>query len=267
MKKIYCIVFVALFAAACTKEKTATTNPQSAKPAEVTTSAVPDSKLRTQATISWSGYTWNVKAPTGTQGPGPNYWSGNNVWVDANGWLHLKISKNPTNNHWECAEISSTQNFGFGTYQWQIDGPIANLDKNIVLGLFDYSGIDGRDEIDIEFARWGNSAWPNLNYTIFPKVGDAPAPASYSQEFSTPGGTYTTHRFKRTSTSVVFKSLYGFQSGDTNLFLTKTFNSPATSISGKSMPVLLNLWCYNGLAPSNGQSVEVVIHSFTFTAN
>ena len=266
MRKVYCIVLVALIAASCTKEKSATPIPQSAKAPESATAVAQDTK-RNQATISWSGYTWNVKAPAGTAGPGPNYWTGNNVWVDANGWLHLRVSKNTSNNHWECAEISSTASFGYGTYQWQIDGPIANLDKNIVLGLFDYSGIDGRDEIDIEFARWGNAAWPNLNYTIFPKVGDAPAPASYSQEFSLPGGSYSTHRFKRTATSIVFKSLYGFQNGDTNLFLTKTFNSPGTSISNKSMPVLLNLWCYNGLAPSNGQSVEVVIHSFTFTAN
>jgi hypothetical protein len=265
MKRISLILLAALLFAACQKEKATVAPPTSAIPAgDAAVTATPN--LKTDAVLSWSGYTWNVKAPAGTAGPGPNYWTGNNVWVDANGWLHLRISKNPSNNHWECAEISSQQSFGYGTYQWQIDGPIANLDKNIVLGLFDYSGIDGRDEIDIEFARWGNSAWPNLNYTIFPKVGDAPAPASYSQEFSTPGGTYTTHRFKRTSTSVVFKSLYGFQSGDTNLFLTKTFNSPGTSISTKSMPVLLNLWCYNGLAPSNGQSVEIVIHNFKFTA-
>ncbi|MES2063779.1 MAG: glycoside hydrolase family 16 protein [Bacteroidota bacterium] len=265
MRKLSSILLAALLFTACQKEKATVAPPISAKPAgEV--AVTPESKLRTNATISWSGYTWNVKAPTGTAGPGPNYWNPANVWVDTNGWLHLKISKNLTNNHWECAEISSTQNFGYGTYQWQIDGPIATFDKNIVLGLFDYSGNDGRDEIDIEFARWGNSAWPNLNYTIFPKAGDPPAAASYSTEFTSPGGTYTTHRFKRTSTSVVFKSLYGFYDDDTNLFLTKTFNSPGTSISTLSMPVLLNLWCFNGLAPSNGQGVEVVIHNFKFTA-
>ncbi|MBD1387299.1 glycoside hydrolase family 16 protein [Mucilaginibacter rigui] len=266
MRRLSFILLAAVLFTACQKEKTTVTPPPtSAKPAgEI--AVTPESKLKTNATISWSGYTWNVKAPTGTAGPGPNYWNPANVWVDANGWLHLKISKNPSNNHWECAEISSTQNFGYGTYQWQIDGPIATFDKNIVLGLFDYSGNDGRDEIDIEFARWGNSAWPNLNYTIFPKAGDPPTPASYSTEFTSPGGTYTTHRFKRTSTSVVFKSLYGFYNDDTNLFLTKTFNSPGTSISTLSMPVLLNLWCFNGLAPSNGQGVEVVIHNFKFTA-
>ncbi|MEB0248822.1 hypothetical protein QN344_01685, partial [Mucilaginibacter sp. 5B2] len=77
-------------------------------------------------TIKWSGYTWNVKEPTEATGPGPNYWSGNNVWVDGSGWLHLKISKNATNGRWECAEVASTESFGMGTYQWQID---ADVDK------------------------------------------------------------------------------------------------------------------------------------------
>ncbi|RFZ92319.1 hypothetical protein D0C36_12865 [Mucilaginibacter conchicola] len=264
MKKTFIFLFLVLVLSACQKEKQSLTAKSKAQSAEAEPAAAAP-RIKTNATIYWSGYTWNVKAPAGTAGPGPNYWNPNYVWVDGNGWLHLKVAYNTATGRWECAEISSTTNFGFGTYQWKIDGPIANLNKNIVLGLFDYSGIDGRDEIDIEFARWGNDAWPNLNYTIFPKVGDPATPASYSQNFTTPGGTYTTHRFKRTASSVVFKSLYGFQDGDTNLFLTKTFTSPATSISSKSMPVLLNLWCYNGLAPSNGQPVEIVIHEFKFT--
>jgi hypothetical protein len=37
-------------------------------------------------TIQFSGYTWNVKNGAHL-GPGPNYWSRNNVWVDANGFF------------------------------------------------------------------------------------------------------------------------------------------------------------------------------------
>jgi hypothetical protein len=219
-------------------------------------------------TIKWSGYTWNVKEPAEATGPGPNYWSASNVWVDGSGWLHLKISKNAANGRWECAEISSTESFGMGTYQWQLDADLDKFDKNIVLGLFNYSGIDARDEMDIEFARWGNSAYPNLNYTVYPKAGDPPKHTSYSTEFTSPNGTYTTQRFIRTAESVTFKTLYGHVDGDNrdNLFLTKEFKSPAVSISSVSMPVFLNLWLFKGMAPTDDKPVEVVIHSFKFTA-
>jgi hypothetical protein len=31
------------------------------------------------------------------------------------------------------------------------------------------------------------------------------------------------------------------------------------------MPVHINLWLFKGLAPKNGQEVEVIIHGFKFT--
>ncbi|MET3980433.1 hypothetical protein ABIB62_003034 [Mucilaginibacter sp. UYP25] len=219
-------------------------------------------------TIKWSGYTWNVKEPTEATGPGPNYWSGANVWVDGSGWLHLKVSKNATNDRWECAEVASIESFGMGTYQWQIDADVDKFDKNLVLGLFDYSGTDARDEIDIEFARWGNSAYPNLNYTVYPKAGDPPRHTSYSTEFTSPNGTYTTHRFIRTANSVTFKTLYGHLNDEPrdNLFLSKEFKSPSVSVSSVNMPVLLNLWLFKGRAPTDDKPFEVIIHSFKFTA-
>jgi len=42
------------------------------------------------------------------------------------------------------------------------------MDKNVVLGLFNYSGNDGFDEMDIEWARWGNENYPNCNFTVWP---------------------------------------------------------------------------------------------------
>jgi hypothetical protein len=217
-------------------------------------------------TIKWSGYTWKVKEPAEAVGPGPNFWSSSNVWVDGIGWLHLKVSKNATNGRWECAEVASTESFGMGTYQWQIDADIDKFDKNVVLGLFDYSGIDARDEIDIEFARWGNSAYPNLNYTVYPKAGDPPRHTSYSTEFTSPNGTYTTHRFIRTPGSVTFKTLYGHLNDEPkdNLFLSKEFKSPSVSVSSVNMPVLLNLWLFKGQAPTDDKPFEVVIHNFKF---
>lgn len=261
MKKvIYSLLVVAMAAASCKKNA----SPANGSPANTNTESA-NANARAAATIQFSGYTWNVRNSTG--GPGPNTFSGSNAWVDGNGWLHLKIAKNTSTGKWSCAEIYSAQNFGYGSYQWQVEGAIGSLDKNIVLGLFNYSGNDTYDEMDIEFARWGNSAWPNLNYTVYPATGTSgKSPWSYTKNFSLTGGTYTTHRFTRNSSSVVFKSMNGFYNDDTNLFASATCSAPASSISTLSIPVHMNLWLFDGLAPSNGNEVEIIIHSFKFTA-
>ncbi|MDN3581012.1 glycoside hydrolase family 16 protein [Mucilaginibacter flavus] len=260
MKKICFVLLAAMIAAGCSKEKSAV-NP--AAPAAVNTVA---KKKEVASTLSFGGYTWVINAPAGQTYPGPNYWNASYAWVDANGWLHLKAAYNSATGHWECAEVYTTASLGYGTYQWQVEGAIGSFDKNIVLGMYNYSGNDQHDEMDIEIARWGNAAWDNLNYTIWPATGVTASPGVYTASFTTPNGTYTTHRFKRTSTSVKLQSLYGFQDGDANQFQTATFNSPGTSISTLSMPVHMNLWLYGGSAPTNGQNVEIIIHSFKFTA-
>ena len=224
-----------------------------------------DSTAKTFAkTISFSGYTWKITTSKSTQGPGPNYWNSNNAWVDDNGWLHLKITKNPLTHRWECAEVSSQKKFGYGTYQWQVEGRIDSLDKNVVVGLFNYSGNNGHDEMDIEFARWGNAAWPNLNYTLWPAAEDT-AVSSYTNKISMKQNNYSTQQFIRTADTVFFKSFYGFRFNDQDLFGAKTFSVPSASISTLDMPVMMNLWLFKGLPPSNDKEVEIVIRSFKFS--
>lgn len=213
-------------------------------------------------TIQFSGYTWEVKSGDGL-GPGPNNWSASNVWVDANGYLHLKITK--VGDKWYSASVKMTQSLGFGTYQFWVIGAIDTLDKNVVLGMFNYNGPDGTNEIDVEIARWGNVTNPNLNYSVYP----AEAGYSYTSHRSTFSltGTYTTHRFKWQSTNVFFQSLHGHQTGNVNEFDNWTFSPTNYTryIPQNPAPARLNLWLFQGNPPSNGQEVEVVIRSFTYT--
>ncbi|MGY3052622.1 hypothetical protein ACVWYG_000818 [Pedobacter sp. UYEF25] len=216
-------------------------------------------------TLNFSGYAWRVRKPMDRQGPGPNYWSGANVWVDEKGWLHLRIQKNETTGLWACGEVSTIQKFSYGTYQWQVEGALSALDKNIVLGLFNYSGNDRFDEMDIEIARWGNNSYPNLNYTIYPQTGKtADKPVSFTQNFST-SSVQTTHRFKREATSVTLKSLNGFANDDSGLFASKTFGGADVPISSLDMSVFINLWLFEGSAPSDGKSVEIIVKNFKYT--
>jgi hypothetical protein len=251
MKTKLCLWMLVLITAACTEEESVSSNQKTQTTPRAITS-----------TIQFSGYTWNVKnSGTAKWGPGPNYWNGANVWVDANGWLHLKLSKN-ADGSWSCGEVSTTQSLGYGTYQWKIEGAVNALDKNVVLGLFNYSGNDGYDEMDVEFARWGNASNAPLNYTVYPAaVGK---PTFHTAQNFTLSGTYTTHRFIRSSNSVVFKSLHGHVDNDANLFATATCKAPPYSVSALAMPVYMNLWLFQGMSPSNGSNVEIIIHEFKY---
>ena len=218
-------------------------------------------------TLQFAGYTWNVTSSGGaTQGPGPNIFDPTYAWVDASGFLHLKLAKSATDGKYHCAELTLAQNLGYGTYQWNVEGALGSLDKNVVFGMFNYSGNDGFDEMDIEYSKWGVQNNNNmLNYTLYPQTGSTQSSVEVVYPF-TLSGTYTTQRFTRTSNAVTFKSLSGFYDDDTNLYASKTWTNPPNSVSTLSMPVLMNLWLFAGKKPAAGYSVEIIIHNFKFTA-
>jgi hypothetical protein len=69
-------------------------------------------------TIEFDGYQWMVKhGDEEKQGPGPNYFSSlpENVWVDSQGQLHLKVTKR--NDRWYCAGWTRTVYFSFAGKQ------------------------------------------------------------------------------------------------------------------------------------------------------
>ena len=152
------------------------------------------------ADLQWAGRTWKVTSG-GMAGVADG--SPNNVSGDQNGYLPLKITNN--GGTWTAAEIFSTDRLGFGTYQWQVDGPIDRFDKNVVLGLFPYGpaagiGSDGTNEIDIEYAFWGYPDGNNGDWTDYPASGKTIGEKSY--KFSLNGGTYSTSRFIWSKSSI-----------------------------------------------------------------
>lgn len=217
------------------------------------------------ATLEFAGYHWTVRSGHG--GPGPNTWEERNVWLDASGHLHLKISHR--DGKWSCAEVTTQQRLGFGRYQFQVEGPIDRFDDHIVLGLFNYPtrdvGEDATHEIDIEFARWGNAKAPIGNYTVWP-VEKALKPTSKTFEFKLAGPT-STHRFDWSATRIRYQSLHGSREDDQAEFARWVFEpeDPLKRIARKPMPVHLNLWLFQGKPPKDPQEVEVVIRGFRFT--
>jgi hypothetical protein len=217
-------------------------------------------------TIRFSGYDWTIKSGI-NKAPGPNNWDENNVLVDERGDLHLRLTQR--DGQWYCSQVSLNDRLGFGHYQFWVIGRVDEFDPNVVFGLFNYPtsdlGPDGTHEIDIEFAKWGNPRAPVGNYTVWPATKPLkPAFKRFAEDLK---GDYTTHRFIWNSTSVSFQSLNGHHDDNTGQFEQWVYQptDAAVYISQKPMPVQLNLWLFKGQPPGNGQSVEVVVRSFTFT--
>jgi hypothetical protein len=213
--------------------------------------------------IFFSGYIWETRNSI-LSDPGPNYWSNRpeNLWIDDEGFLHLKITY--SDGRWVCPEICSAQPFGFGTYTFYTASNIDTLDKNVVLGLFAYK--DDNHEVDIEFSRWGIDDYTNAGFTIQPK----PYIAGYNQKqfnIHLTGGTYSTHHFVWSQASVHFESNSGFYPAgtapETNLIQKWSSSFSPDAIGVRAM---INLWLYEGNPPSDMQPVEVVIARFEFTA-
>lgn len=206
-------------------------------------------------TINWSGRTWYVRNSTAASGPGPNYFSDStsNVWVDASGYLHLKIAR--SGGKWRCAEVFLGAPMNYGTYAFDVQTDVSNLDPQAVLGLFNYQ--NDTQEIDIEFARWGNASDPtNAQYVVQPYTI-----AGNLQRWTLPTGTTNfTTSFRWNVSSVDFQTVSS--AGATlNQW---TYSGASTPFPDGEVPHI-NLWLYQGRAPASGQPVEVVIRSFSFT--
>lgn len=216
-------------------------------------------------TLLFSGMTWTVR-PNGQGGPRNNNWCEANAFVDANGELHLRITK-MKGNKWCAAEIVSDTRLGYGTYQFQLRSRVDLLDRNVVLGLFNYPtadvGPDGTNEIDIEFAQWGDARADMLNYTAWP-VQQSLGPWGNTFPLAL-NGDLSTHRFIWQPMYIRYQSTHGHYDDNRYPIADWSF-APADyskRIAQAAMPVHMNLWLY--AVPSDRKPVEVIISRFTYT--
>jgi hypothetical protein len=239
--------------------------------------------------FTFSGYNWKIKSSTTTVGPGPNIFSAStdNVWLDANKMLHLKITK--VGNEWRCGEVITTKEFGYGTYIFTTASDLTTINEKAIFGLFtwnDYSFQDqANSEVDVEFARWGNATDSLLlTYSVQPVWFSNPSP--YVERTRRPVMSVKklkgvcTHAFKWTPDLITWETYEGDTYPGNNLLATWSYNTTNQSrqkIEGNrtsnpivipapadSTNVRLNLWLLNGQAPANNSETEVIIKSFRF---
>lgn len=212
-------------------------------------------------TVEFAGATWEVKASTvNLAGPGPNYFSydPSDVFVDAQGRLHLRISYR--NGRWWSTEVINTEPLAYGIYTFTLASRVDQLDPWAVAGLFTWDTgapqVNYR-EIDIELSRWGQPANDNAQFVV--------------QPWSTPGNmhrfdvqlqsTASTHRFEWLPDQVRFASYRGNASppaaGD--LIEAWTYNGADVPPIGGGH-VRINLWLAEGHPPAGPQ--ELIVESF-----
>jgi hypothetical protein len=222
------------------------------------------------ARLTWSDHDWTVTngAMAGVAPGRPS-----NVFVDARGFLQLRITRSATTT--TAAELFTTDTMGYGTYQWQVDGRVDRMDPAAVLGLFPYGpeagvGRDGEDELDVEFSKWGHSLCRghcNADFTFYPSTGNRSlGPAEMDFHASLHGG-HVTARLIWSATTVTGIVMAGLvPMGRTTHVLrlwTFTPTDPQARIPNQPLPVGMNLWCFQHATAS---SQSLVIRSFRFVA-
>jgi hypothetical protein len=207
--------------------------------------------------VTWNGAVWQVKSSTSAVGPGPNYFSKANVSVDSSG-LHLRIQQDASN-RWTTAEVIGPTSFGYGTYTFTVATRLDQLDANVVLGLFTWSDRApyAHRELDVEVAKWGNAAdTSNAQFVVQPYDK-----AGHLVRFATGTAARTVQQFEWRAGQVSFTSR---DAGTGSLISSYTYTGADVPKPGDER-VRLNLWLFNGAAPTNGLPTEVVVESFAFT--
>lgn len=240
--------------------------------------------------LRFSGLDWTVKIHEDNQwGPGPNFFSGNenDVYLDENGYLHLKIVQR--DERWYSTEVVADEYTGFGTYRWTIEGYPDAFPSNIVLGLFTWDNNtfsqQANSEVDIEFSKWGNANQARtLQYGVQPiNFGTYFPERDYKPDYE--AGTIdgvSTHEFIWTDTLITWNSYRGDQATPGQLFGSWTFDTdnPARvkNEGGRaSNPIVIpepgvttsarmNLWILTGVSvgPVDLAPHEIIIRKFEY---
>lgn len=223
-------------------------------------------RLISASQISFAGSIWTVESGYRLK-PGPNHFSDSteNVSVDENGYLHLRITE--SDGVWYCSEVVANDSLGFGTYVFTIESRVDVLDDNIILGLFTWDTSAPQynyREIDFEFGRWRDPEDDNAQYAIQP--WNAPGNLHrFNIDYSGRTET-TTHVMTWKSDGIYFTSYYGGFSMDPpeeNIIATWSYtgsdNPPAEGGN-----IRMNFWLVDGVPPANGENAEVVITGFQY---
>lgn len=176
--------------------------------------------------VEFSGYTWRTDAYNITTNTKPNQDIplSPTTYVDQDGHMHLTITYR--DGKWWSTEAVNTQSLGYGTYTFYVGSKIDTLDPSAVLALFIWDPVV-KQEIDIEFSRWGKAVSNNTTYTVQPGT----IAGNTCGFFFSPTSDQSVHTIVWTPTYIYFQSEQIFAT-------TKVIRS--WKYTGKSIPPAAN---------------------------
>lgn len=215
----------------------------------------------TDRIIEFSGYEWIVRTSNDSKvGPGPNYFSDSedNVWVDDDGRLHLKIVQK--GGLWYCSGIILRQSLGYGKYAFYLSSDVSKLDQHVVGGLFTY--LNDEEEIDIEFSRWSEADNQDSQFAVQPSH----LPSNKERYDLNLLTELSTHSFHWQPDKVNFFSRQGH-----GLTVDKDNRIHEWTYLGNNIPpsrgterLRLNLWLFRGRVPSDAKEHEMIVDKVEF---
>ena len=218
-----------------------------------------------QSMIQFAGMNWWVKSNTVPLGPGPTNFSSavNKPFVDPSGNLHLKLIQ--SSGAWYGSEIVSSSVLGNGTFSFTLGSDEANLDPNVVVGLYTWSNDPAfsHREIDVELSRFGNASDPaNAQFVVQPS-----GTSGNRQRFTVPSGVVpSSYSFQLNPAAVDFYAAQGTNAQPAmSQSVIRQWSDTTTVPQPGNQNVRLNVWLFNSAPPLNGQPVDVVVNNFQFT--
>ena len=209
--------------------------------------------------IHFSGYDWIVRQRPSDRGGTRNWFNPANVTVDAQGALHLRITKDQTQNHWVCAELGLSRSLGYGSYVFTVRDT-SHLEPAAALTLYTWDNTvpdEARREMDVEISRWGYPAIKNAQYVVQPYY----IPANVSR-FNVPAGTLT-HSFRWEPGKVTFKTVRGAGVKTGSRVVDQHIFTLGVPVPG-SESVQMNLYAFGKGETQLQKETEVVIEKFEY---
>ena len=205
------------------------------------------------SSVQWVGHTWDVTDPSG------GAFSNNNVWVDSDGKLHMKLIYDGS---WHDFSLIQQDKAGYGTYKWIVDTDMSGIldsqdgDQSFMFSplLLDSSN---NNSMDIQMSRLGDPGLGfNTNWTVW-----STSPQSQTNHFVGAGNTWT---LEWMPDHIKF-SVQGPDQPYKEWVFNDSSQIPADTGSMKSM---LRISQYKDAAPPNNlanYSVEVVLSDYSYT--
>jgi hypothetical protein len=213
-------------------------------------------KAPAERTIAFSGYDWVVRQLPNDR-HGMNDYDPRNVWVDAEGFLHLLLTER--DGRWTSADVRLTRSLGYGTYAFDVRDT-SQLEPSSAFSMYTFDPL-GSDqnfrELAVDVSRWADPGNMNGQFVVQPET----VPANVLR-FAIPAGRVT-YSFRWEPGQVSFKAIQSpGTAGGSRLVAERLFTARVPT-AGAERPQLTLLYDRSsGRTPS--KAVEVVVEKFVF---